>query len=87
MAGKTVMPEFLAVGSTSKATGQVIEAMDRLLSSPEERQSQEAELRSLAGRYARRGASDRAALSILRHVGLLPAGVSDSRELRLSEVA
>ncbi len=84
MAGKTVMPEFLAVGSTAKATGQAIEAMDRLLSSPEERQAQQAELRSLATRYATRGASDCAALSILRHLQQVPSALS---ELRLSKTA
>ena len=68
IAGKTVMPEFLAVGSTAKATGQAIEAMDKLLSSSEARNSQRAELRALSERFATPGASDRAAQAIVRHL-------------------
>jgi lipid-A-disaccharide synthase len=70
MAGKTVMPEFLAIGSTATVIAQAIEAMDRLLSSVEARDSQRAELKSLSERYAATGASDRAARLILKHLGL-----------------
>ena len=70
MAGKTVMPEFLAVGSTAKATGQAIEAMDKLLSSSQARDSQRTELQALSERFATRGASDRAAQAILKQLGL-----------------
>jgi lipid-A-disaccharide synthase len=70
MAGKTVMPEFLAIGSTAKVTGQAIAALDRLLSSCEARDSQRAELQVLSERYATPGASDRAARSIMKQLGL-----------------
>jgi lipid-A-disaccharide synthase len=80
IAGKTVMPEFLAVGGTAKATGQAIEAMDRLLSSREAREAQSGELRALADRYARGGASDRAANAILNHLSEL-AGASALPEM------
>ncbi len=70
MAGKTVMPEFLAVGGTAKATRSALEAMDRLLSSSEARELQRAELRELSQRYATPGASVRAAQSILKHLRL-----------------
>lgn len=71
MAGETVMPEFLAVGGTAKATRQAIEAMDNLLGSSEARDSQKAKLRALSEAYASRGASDRAASSIMKSLGLL----------------
>ncbi len=69
MAGKTVMPEFLAVGSTAKATEQAIVAMDRLLTQAAARDSQIAELRALSEKFATPGASDRAARVILKHLG------------------
>ena len=84
IAGKTVMPEFLAVGSTAKATGQAIEAMDRLLSSRDERQSQEMQLRELTERFAQRGASERAAQSILK---FLPQSMTESEPLQLTRTA
>ncbi len=79
IAGKTVMPEFLAVGSTEKATGQAIAALDRLLSSKEARDSQRAELQVLAERYALPGASDRAARSILTHLVSGGSGIEMNR--------
>lgn len=82
MAGKTVMPEFLAVGSTAKATGQAIEAMDVLLSSSEARDSQRAELQALSKAFAAPGASDRAARSILQHLGLMKGQVGLGRLTR-----
>jgi lipid-A-disaccharide synthase len=82
MAGKTVMPEFLAVGSTAKATGQAIEAMDHLLSSAEARNSQRAELRELSEKFASPGASQRAARSILKHLGVPTAELELKRLTR-----
>lgn len=84
MAGKTVMPEFLAVGGTAKATGQAIAAMDELLSSSEARDSQRAELRALSEVYAAPGASERAARLILKKMG---AGSSLAELKRLTRTA
>ncbi len=64
LAQRTIMPEFLAVGSTAKATEQIIAAMDRLIGDPEERMKQTLELQALAAKYAQPGASGRAAESI-----------------------
>ncbi len=69
----------LAVGSTEKATGQAIAALDRLLSSKEARDSQRAELQVLAERYALPGASDRAARSILTHLVSGGSGIEMNR--------
>lgn len=69
IAGETVMPEFLAVGSTSKATAQAIDALDRLIGDPDARDGQAQKLRSLAARYAQPGASRKAAESVLRIAG------------------
>ncbi len=44
IAGKTVMPEFLAVGATGKAIAQSILALDRLMSDAGEREKQRQEL-------------------------------------------
>ena len=82
MAGKTVMPEFLAVGSTARATAQAIEAMDQLLGSAEARDSQRAELREHSEAFATPGASDRAARSILKHLGVTSAGIESKRLTR-----
>lgn len=84
IAGKTVFPEFLAVGSTEKATSQAFEAMDRLLSSAEARDSQRAELRVLSEAYAKPGASDRAAASILKHLGMESSDVALKRLTRIA---
>lgn len=69
IAGETVMPEFLAVGSTAKATAQAIDALDRLVGDPNARDGQAQKLRSLAARYAQPGASRKAAESVLRIAG------------------
>ncbi len=69
IAGETVMPEYLAVGSTAKATGQVIAAMDRLIGDRDARDAQAQKLRALAARYAQPGASQKAAETIARIVG------------------
>ena len=82
MAGKTVMPEFLAVGSTEKATAQAIAAMDELLSSSQARDSQRAELRVLSESYAVPGASDRAAGLILKQLGAMGSSVEMKRLTR-----
>jgi len=82
MAGKTVMPEFLAVGSTAKATAQAIDAMDQLLGSSKARDSQRAELRVLSEAFATPGASDRAARLILKHLGAETAQVEFKRLTR-----
>lgn len=70
IAGETVMPEFLAVGSTAKATHQVIAAMDQLIGDQDERDAQSQKLRLLAARYAQPGASKKAAEAILRMSGI-----------------
>lgn len=66
IAGETVMPEFLAVGSTNKTIDQVINAMDQLLSNEDVRAAQSQKLLALAARFAQPGASHRAALAILQ---------------------
>ncbi len=77
MAGKCIMPEFLAVGGTAKATAQAVAAMDQLLGSPDARAAQRAELEKLSQRYARPGASDRAARVILSQLGLACASARE----------
>lgn len=63
IAGKVIMPEFLAVGATGKAIGQSIAALDRLMSDADERERQRQELLLLslqvggeAGEYERNAA-------------------------------
>ncbi len=70
IAGEVVMPEFLAVGSTAKATQQVIAAMDKLIGDRDARDHQAQKLRALSARYAQAGASKKAAEAILRIVGV-----------------
>jgi lipid-A-disaccharide synthase len=65
LAGKKVMEEYMAVGSTKLVTQQATIAMDRLLSDPAELNRQRLELKQLSGRYAQHGASDKAAEKIL----------------------
>ncbi|MEO8268391.1 MAG: lipid-A-disaccharide synthase [Aureliella sp.] len=48
IAGKVVMPEFLAVGTTGKAIAQSIDALDRLMSDSAERDKQRHELLQLS---------------------------------------
>ncbi|MCA9183863.1 MAG: hypothetical protein KDA51_20515, partial [Planctomycetales bacterium] len=52
IAGKTVMPEFLAVGRTGKVIAQSIEALDRLMSDKGEREKQRQELLLLSRQVA-----------------------------------
>ncbi len=56
IAGKTVMPEFLAVGSTAKAIAKSIAALDQLMSDEDFRAEQRSELLSLSQRVG--GAMD-----------------------------
>ena len=81
IAGEVVMPEFLAVGSTAKATEQVIAAMDRLVGDRDARDAQSQKLRALSARYAQPGASKKAAEAILRIIGRSVATVSDGNVL------
>ena len=67
IAEKTIMPEFLAVGSSrQKAIDSCAEAMERLLSEPAEHAKQKRALRELSQQYGQPGATDRAAEYILR---------------------
>jgi lipid-A-disaccharide synthase len=70
IAGKTIMPEFLAVGSTARTIERTIAAMDRLIGDPAERARQRDELQTLNHSVAKPGASHRAATAILNHMGL-----------------
>ncbi len=70
IAGETIIPEYLAVGTTRRTTQQVVEAMDRLLSDPDARASQKFKLLSLASKCAQPGASLNAAAVIAEHLGL-----------------
>ncbi len=73
LAGKKVMPEFLAVGSTAKATEQCIAAMDRLLCDSSERDRQRIELHALSEQYAQPGASARTASKLIAKIKALQA--------------
>lgn len=75
IAQETVIPEFLAVGSTnSKATATAVEktiaSLDRLVGDGDEREQQRQQLHRLSQQYATPGASDRAAEIILRELGM-----------------
>lgn len=65
LAGRKVMHEFLAVGSTRQAIAGAFQAMDRLLSDPQERDRQRQDLQELSLKYASAGASDKAAVQIM----------------------
>jgi lipid-A-disaccharide synthase len=65
LAGRTVMDEFLAVGSIDQTVNSTIEAMDRLINDPGERDRQRTELLKLAAKHVSAGASSRAARVIL----------------------
>lgn len=66
IAGRTIMPEFLAVGkATSETIERSIAAVDRLLGDRDERLRQRMELRQLRQSCGRAGASRRAARLIL----------------------
>jgi lipid-A-disaccharide synthase len=69
IAGETVMPEYLAVGGSSKAVRQATEAMGRLMGDQEVRENQRKRLAQLASQYAAPGASLRAADVILETLG------------------
>ncbi len=67
IAEQTIMPEFLAVGSScQKAIDSCTEALERLLSDPAEHSKQKHALRELTQQYGQPGATDRAAEYILR---------------------
>lgn len=68
IAKKTIMPEFLAVGSTQKTIEQTTEALDRLVSSPDARREQREQLLQLSRQFAQPGASRRAALKIVENL-------------------
>jgi lipid-A-disaccharide synthase len=65
LAGRTVMPEFLAVGSIDQTVTDTIAAMDRLIGDPQFRESQRTDLIGLSAQHASSGASSRAARVIL----------------------
>ena len=70
VAGRTIMPEFLAVGrSTSATIEKSIAAMDRLLGDRDERLRQRDQLRRLTQQFGQPGASRRAARVILERIG------------------
>lgn len=72
VAGKTVMPEFLAVGRAKSATiEKTIAALDRLIGDPEERQLQKWELQRLIQKFGSEGASRSAAALIRKRLGLV----------------
>ena len=71
IAGKTIMPEFLAIGHSKAATiERSIAAMDRLIGDTQERARQKQELYRLASQFARPGASAKAASLVMQHLGL-----------------
>ena len=70
IAQKTIMPEFLAVGSTRGTIEKSIAAMDRLMGDPGERSRQRHELLKLSRQVAQPGASGRAARAIVENLGL-----------------
>ncbi len=71
IAGKTIMPEFLAIGrSKAQTIERSIGAMDRLIGDANERALQRHELQQLSQQFAQPGASRRAASSILKRLGI-----------------
>jgi lipid A disaccharide synthetase len=81
IAEATVMPEFLAVGNSTKAVDQATEAMRKLVGDAAARESQRSTLEELARKFARPGASQRAAEIIYRELGSL-SGTSPSSSKR-----
>ena len=70
LAGKTIMPEFLAIGGSKEPTiERATAAMDRLIGDADERRKQSEELLQLSSQVAQPGASDRGAEIILKHLG------------------
>ncbi|GIW99099.1 MAG: lipid-A-disaccharide synthase [Pirellulaceae bacterium] len=84
LAGKKVMPEFLAVGKRTATTiERTIAAMDRLMGDRDERIMARLELARLTRRFGKPGASQRAAAAILARLeGATDAG-SAAPQLRL----
>lgn len=79
MAGETIMPEFLAVGSTGKVIGQTIAAMDQLMGDSQYRSQQRSRLLQLSRQVAANDSADvgnnssvsyKAAQSICKHLGI-----------------
>lgn len=68
MANATVMPEFLAIGNSTKAVDQATEAMRKLISDPQARMEQRKALQELSDRFAQPGASQLAAEIIAREL-------------------
>lgn len=69
IAQRSVMPEFLAIGSTGTAIEKSVAAMDRLLGDSDERGRQRRDLLDLSRRFAKAGASREAAAVVLRKLG------------------
>lgn len=77
MADRTVMPEFLAVGSSRHTTiEKSIAALDRLMNDEDQRKRQSQELLALSQQFAQPGASRRAAEYITKQLGLGEHGKS-----------
>ncbi|WP_231691176.1 lipid-A-disaccharide synthase [Aureliella helgolandensis] len=70
IAEKTIMPEFLAVGSTAQTIEKSVAALDRLIVDGQERKRQRDELLSVSASVAQTGASRRAARTILQRLGI-----------------
>ncbi|MFO1066643.1 MAG: lipid-A-disaccharide synthase [Pirellulales bacterium] len=68
IAGRTVMPEFLAVGSTKKTIYQLTETMDRMLGDEAFRASHRDQLLELARQYAQPGAAKKAGEAIAQYL-------------------
>jgi lipid A disaccharide synthetase len=69
IAKATVMPEFLAVGNSTKAVDQATEAMRKLLADPTARSAQREALLELSREFAQPGASQLAAEILHRELG------------------
>jgi lipid-A-disaccharide synthase len=87
IAGRTIMPEFLAVGATGPTIQNSIAAMDRLLSDPDERQRQRQELQILCSQVTRPGVSQHAAQSVWSHLGLSGSHTNADSSRRLEHAA
>ncbi len=68
IADATVMPEFLAIGNSTKAVDQATESMRNLIGDPVARAAQQSALQELAEKFAQPGASRRAAEIILQEL-------------------
>jgi lipid-A-disaccharide synthase len=65
IADDPIMPEFLAIGKSTKAIDDATQTMLRLLTDQDFREAQKDSLRSLSAQFAQPGASDKAAEIIL----------------------